>query len=73
MYQIDAFQNNAFDDVINPFAPNEPFLYPLETSENPTAFWCFQGVEKACIGNKWANLEQHSDIIKLFFVFLLST
>ena len=38
MYQIDAFQNNAFDDVINPFAPNEPFLYPLETSENPTAF-----------------------------------
>ena len=30
-----------------------PFLYPLETSENLTVFWCFQGVEKRWIRNKW--------------------
>ena len=40
--------------LINPFAPNALFLYPLKTSENVTVF-CFQGVEKGCIGNKWAN------------------
>ena len=32
---------------VNTFVPNAPFLYPL------TVFWCFQGVEKGCIGNKW--------------------
>ena len=39
--------------IFNPFVPNSPFLYPLKTSENLTVFWCFQGVEKECIGNKW--------------------
>ena len=29
-----------------------PFSPPQKTSENLTAFWCFQGVEKECIGNK---------------------
>ena len=24
-----------------------------KTSEKLTVFWCFQGVEKGCIGNKW--------------------
>ena len=38
---------------INPFVLNAPFLYPLKTSENLTAFWCFQGIEKGCIGNEW--------------------
>ena len=37
----------------NPFVPNETFLYPLKTSENLTVFWCFQGVEKICIGREW--------------------
>ena len=32
---------------------NAPFLYPLKTSENLEVFWCFQGVEKGCIENKW--------------------
>ena len=36
----------------NPFVPNLPFLYPLKTSEYLTVFWCFQGVEKRCTGNK---------------------
>ena len=38
---------------LNSFAPNAPFLYPLKTSKNLTVFWCFQGVEKGCIRNKW--------------------
>ena len=37
---------------INPFVPNAPFLYYVKTSENLTVF-CFQGVEKGCIGNEW--------------------
>ena len=40
---------------LNPFLPNTPFLYPLKTSENRMVFWCFQGVEKRCIGNEWVN------------------
>ena len=38
--------------IINPFVPNEPFLYPLKTSENRKIFRCFNGVQKGCIGNK---------------------
>ena len=38
---------------VNPFVPNAPFLYLLKISKNLTVFWCFQGVEKGCIGNKW--------------------
>ena len=40
---------------INPFVPNATFLYPLKILENLTTFWCFQGVAKSCIGNKWVN------------------
>ena len=40
----------------NPFVANAPFLYPQKTSENLTVFWCFQGLEKRCIGNKWVNM-----------------
>ena len=28
------------------------FLYLPKTSEKVTVFWCFQGAEKGCIGNK---------------------
>ena len=38
-----------------PFIPNAPILYSLKASEIFTVFWCFQGVEKGCIGNKWVN------------------
>ena len=41
---------------INPFVPNAPFLYPLKTSENRKVFWCFQGVEKGCIGKIWVKV-----------------
>ena len=43
--------------LINPFFLKALFLYPLNTSENLTIFWCFQGVEKWCIGNKWVNVQ----------------
>ena len=38
--------------MLNRFVPNASFLYSLKTTENRTVFWCFQGVEKGCIGNK---------------------
>ena len=40
----------------NPFVLHAPFLYPLKTSESVTVLWCFQEVEKGCIGNTWINL-----------------
>ena len=42
----------------NPFIPNVPFFYPLKTSENRKVFWCFQGIQKGCIGNEcvWVKL-----------------
>ena len=40
---------------LNSFVPNAPFLYPLKTSEKWKVFYCFQGVEKWCIGKKWVN------------------
>ena len=39
--------------IINPFVPNAPFLYPRKHQKALTIFWCFQGVEKGCIGNEW--------------------
>ena len=39
--------------IVNPFFPNAPFLYPLKILESRKVFWCFQGVEKRCIGSKW--------------------
>ena len=46
----------TFKEDFNPVFPNAPSLYPLETSENLTVFWCFQGIEKECIGNEWDNM-----------------
>ena len=43
------------DNYINPFVPNTPFPYDLKISENLKVF-CFQGVEKGCIGNKWVRI-----------------
>ena len=41
---------------INQFAPNAPFSYPLKASENHAVFWCFQELEKGCIGSKWVKM-----------------
>ena len=43
----------AFHQIVDPFAPNATFLYPLKTSENRKVFWYFHGVEKGCLGNEW--------------------
>ena len=47
--------HNIINGTFNPFVPDAPFLYSLKTSKNLTVFWCFQGVEKGCIRNKWNN------------------
>ena len=47
------FENGLQKTPVNPFVPNAPFLYPLNTSENRKVFSCFQGVEKGYIGNEW--------------------
>ena len=40
---------------VNLFVSSAPFLYPLKT-----VFWCFQVVEKGCIGSKRINWRLHS-------------
>ena len=49
---LDNFENFIYNKF-NSFVPNAPFLYHLKTSENLVLFWCFQGVEKGCVGNEW--------------------
>ena len=54
-----AFENFGNAEIIiqfNPFVPSAPFLYPLKSLGNVKVFWCFQGVEKGCIGNKWVKI-----------------
>ena len=48
-------KNGIWRNCINPFVLNVPFLCLLKTSEIRKGFWCFQGVEKGYIGNKWVN------------------
>ena len=50
---------------INPFVPNAPFSYPLKTRENRMVFWCFQGVEKGCIGYEWVKNEMFKNFKNL--------
>ena len=52
----------------NPFVPSAVFLCTLKTLENRTIFWCFQGVEKGCIGNE---LEFYCKIINILFLVIL--
>ena len=60
-YRNETLVWNRWRDIIpktvipsfNPCFPNTLFHNPLKTSENRKVFWCFQGVEKGCIGNKW--------------------
>ena len=55
---------------VNPFVLSASFLYPLITSENLTFFWCFQRVEKGCIGNKWVKrLSKSKFHIQILYVY----
>ena len=60
-------------EVLNPFVPNAPFLYPLKTSEIRKVFWCFHGVEKGSIGNEWVKFWK-SDVyyIYLFVIWFIA-
>ena len=50
----------------NLFVSSAPFLYSLKTSENRKAFWCFQGVEKRCIGNECIKKNVDEEVLKLY-------
>ena len=50
--RMSAISSATFFVLMKLFVPNGPFLYSLKISESFTIFWCFQGVEKGCIGNK---------------------
>ena len=69
----------AIEAFFNPFFPNASFLYPLKPLENRKVFWCFQVVEKGCIGNEWVKerelFPQHSMVLLLheFFEFWFTT
>ena len=71
MDHTDQVTSNKYYNWVNPFVPNPPFLYPLKTSENRKVFWCFQGVEKGCIGNEWVKQaivsKAHEHILFPFF------
>ena len=57
----------SFLDYFNLFVPNAPFFYPLKTSENRKIF-CFQGVEKRSIGNKWVKFLMQACIFCLIVI-----
>ena len=61
-------------DVFNLFVPNAPFLFPLKALENHEVSWCFQGVEKGCIENKWVNVNviQIPHIVLMFLLLTLN-
>ena len=72
------FKNDLFDKTnpvaalkhlvkyfINPFVPNAPFFYPLETWESRIFFWCFQGLEKGCIRYEWVKNEMFKNFKNL--------
>ena len=50
----------------NPFVHSATFLYPFKISEKLTIFWCFQGVEKGCIGKKCVKY-QISEVSSFFW------
>ena len=57
--------------LINPFVPNPSFLYLLKTSENQKVLWCFQGVEKGCIENKWVKPFQPGAEFHIKYIYLI--
>ena len=44
---------------------------PFSTAENLTVFWCFQAVEKRCIGNEW--VKQRIEKVFLTTIKMFST
>ena len=52
IFLFSYFARNVHLSHFNPFFPNAPFLYPLKISDYLTVFWCFQEIQKGCIGNE---------------------
>ena len=52
--------------ILTHLFPKNPFSTPWK--QNCRVFWCFHGVEKGCIGNKWVNhrLPRCAQILMLF-------
>ena len=46
--------------IVNTFVPKHSFSTP-ENIRNLTAFLCFQGVKKGCVGNEWGKVFQASN------------
>ena len=57
-------------NMIKPFVPNTPFLYPLKTSENRLVFRYFQRIEKGCIENKWIKIKANINTFQSNLSFL---
>ena len=68
---FNAAHNMFLLQTFNPFVPNASFLYPLKRSENRKIFLCFQGVDKGCIGNKWAKTYLAMSILHKKFLKIL--
>ena len=64
-------QNNVLNPV-NPFVHNPPLFYPLKTTENRNIF-CFQGLEKGYIENKWVNVSNEDTRLMLMTPFSVFT
>ena len=47
-----------------------PFSTSWKKSENHKIFWCFKGVEKGCIGNKWVTKVWNFCLSIFIFVFI---
>ena len=49
------FGNFLGKEKLTHFFPMQSFFTPWKYQKNRKVFWCFQGVEKGCIGNEWVN------------------
>ena len=62
---MSAFVAATFCSSLTHFWIMFPFNLP-ENSRKPLIFWCFQGVEKGCLGNEWVNLSWIQTFTKLW-------
>ena len=51
--------------------PMHPFSTPWKHQKNLTVFWCYQGVQKGCIRNKWVNLQVCLVVISIKGVYFI--
>ena len=64
-YQSLFYSKITKDSLTHSF-PMHPFPTAwkhLKTSENRKVFWCFQGVEKGCIGNEWVKTKTSMHLV----------